>query len=70
MLSSSQTRLDFENKSEFSVHYWGTYAKNLLKGSLKPEYRDPKDNKSLFVATPAPRMSPAMSIFTLDDVIC
>jgi len=40
--------IDFDN-SQFSVHYWGTYATNLLKGVLKPEYLDPNDGKTLFL---------------------
>ena len=54
---------------EITVHYWGSAAKNLHKATLKPEYFDPADGKSLFTDRPLARHSASVSLFPLADVL-
>ena len=54
---------------EITIHYWGSSAKNLHKETLKPEYFDPSDGKSLFTDRPLSRHSASVSLFPVTDVL-
>ena len=60
--------IDYEAE-EITIHYWGTAAKNLHKATLKPEYYDPSDGKSLFTDRPLARHSATVSLFPIADVL-
>jgi len=60
--------VDYESL-ELSIHYWGSSSANLLTATLKPEFFDPADKKSLFTDRPLARHSPALSLFSLSDVL-
>jgi len=60
--------VDYESL-ELSIHYWGSSSANLLTATLKPEFFDPADKKSLFTDRPLARHSPALSLIPLSDVL-